>query len=274
MAGAVGARRAQMNTAADWLARWEDQQAGGVGFREERFTALVAAVAAVCGAHPRVLDLGCGPGSVADRVLRELPAAHVVGVDADPVLIELGRRTHVGDPRVSFVDLDLTDGGWTARLPAARFDAVTSTTALHWLTAAQLAAVYRDAASLLAPGGLLLNGDVLAFADPEPGLAAAARAIRAAMARTAAAPAVDHRRAGEPSEPVGAGETWEQWWAAIEAEPGFADAVAERRRRAYAHPQHAHVPYREHVQALRAAGFRQVGTLWQLGENRLLAAIR
>lgn len=264
-----------MVTATDWLHRWEEQQAGGVGFREERFTALVAALAAVCGAQPRVLDLGCGPGSVADRVLRELPAASVVGVDADPVLLELGRRTHGQDPRVSFLDADLTVPGWTAALPGVRYDAVTSTTALHWLTARHLAGVYRDAATLLAPGGLLLNGDALSFTDAEPGLAAAAGAIRSALAEAAGARAVQPRPAEGTDEGLGAPvETWEQWWAAIESDPGFADAVAERRRRGHAHPEHTHVPYREHVDALRAAGFRQVGTLWQLGENRLLAAIR
>jgi hypothetical protein len=29
-----------------------------------------------------------------------------------------------------------------------------------------------------------------------------------------------------------------------------------------------------HVAALRAAGFAEVGTLWQRGENRLLCAVR
>jgi hypothetical protein len=29
-----------------------------------------------------------------------------------------------------------------------------------------------------------------------------------------------------------------------------------------------------HIDALRAAGFAEIGTLWQRGSNRLLAAIR
>jgi len=33
---------------------------------------------------PLVLDLGCGPGSLAVRLLGRIPAATVVGIDASP----------------------------------------------------------------------------------------------------------------------------------------------------------------------------------------------
>ncbi len=38
---------------------------------------------------PPVVDLGCGAGSIGARLLRRRPAATVVSVDADPVLIAL-----------------------------------------------------------------------------------------------------------------------------------------------------------------------------------------
>jgi len=45
--------------------------------REERFTALIDAVAETAGREdPLVIDLGCGPGSLAVRLLARLPAAH------------------------------------------------------------------------------------------------------------------------------------------------------------------------------------------------------
>lgn len=243
-------------TPEEWLARWEAQQGGAAAaLREQRFAALVAVVEALAGPSPQVLDLGCGPGSVADRILDRLPEASVVGVDADPVLIELGHRAHPDDGRMSFVDADLTDADWPSRLPDRHYDAVTSTTALHWLDADALTALYRQLANVVRPGGVFLNGDVLSFDDEQSRIAAAAAAVRA-----------------QETEPVV--ETWTQWWEAIAQDPSFAESFAERARRRHSHPDHRHVGYRDHVAALRAAGFAEVDTVWQVGDNRLLVAVR
>ena len=75
-----------------WLERWDAQQRTYVPEREERFAVIADVVAAVAGDRPRVLDLGCGPGSLSLRLLDRLPGASVVAVDADPVLLTLGRR--------------------------------------------------------------------------------------------------------------------------------------------------------------------------------------
>jgi SAM-dependent methyltransferase len=242
-------------SADEWLRRWESQQQHGSAAREERFTALVAAIAALCPPAPVILDLGCGPGSVADRVLRRIPQAKVCGVDADPVLLQLGRETHAAEPRVVFIDADINRPDWVRRLPDSSYHAVTSTTALHWLPTAALAPLYRQVFELLQPGGVFLNGDVLPFAEPT--LAAAAVAVK------------ESRRQAGPEA-----ETWSQWWDAILVEPAYRQAAAERRRRGHDHPEHAHVGVDVHLAALRAAGFDEVGTLWQLGDNRLLTAIR
>ena len=71
-------------TAQRWIDRWDAQQQRYMPDREERFTALIDAVEA--GARrpaPPVLDLGCGPGSLAVRLLGRMPAATVVAIDAD-----------------------------------------------------------------------------------------------------------------------------------------------------------------------------------------------
>jgi trans-aconitate methyltransferase len=34
-----------------------------------------------------VLDLGCGPGSLAGRLAARLPTAEIIGLDQDPVLL-------------------------------------------------------------------------------------------------------------------------------------------------------------------------------------------
>src|ERR1700686_5323600 len=91
----------------NWLERWDAQQQRHIPDREERFAAMVDAVAAFAGPEPRVLDLGCGPGSLSARVLDRVPGATVVAIDADPVLLAIGRGALAANHRLSFLDSDL-----------------------------------------------------------------------------------------------------------------------------------------------------------------------
>lgn len=245
---------------AAWLARWDRQQEGFMGNREERFDTIVEVVASVTGVeHPNVLDLGCGPGSLAVRVLRRFPAATVVGLDNDPVLMTLGKRAY-GDQggRLTWVSADLRDSTWSTVEGLGPFDAVVSTTALHWLDLPVLAATYHAVARLLVEGGVLANGDHLHEPD-QPRLAELHNALR----RTA-----DDEREG-----------WLAWWEALEkAAAGDAEltaAFAERAERNASHPDTTDKPdLAAHVAALRAAGFGEVGTVWQVGDDRVLVALR
>ncbi len=79
-------------TASAWVDRWDAQQQVNLPDREERFTVLIDAVQECAGRpDPLVLDLGCGPGSLAVRLLDRIPAATVVAVDVDQLLLALGR---------------------------------------------------------------------------------------------------------------------------------------------------------------------------------------
>ena len=61
------------DTARDWIERWDRQQEESLPDREDRFTALIDAVEEGTGRpDPLVLDLGCGPGSLAVRLLDRL----------------------------------------------------------------------------------------------------------------------------------------------------------------------------------------------------------
>ena len=58
-----------------WIDRWDVQQTHYLPDREDRFAALIDAVEAAAGRpDPLVLDLGCGPGSLAVRLLDRIPA--------------------------------------------------------------------------------------------------------------------------------------------------------------------------------------------------------
>ena len=82
-----------LGRAEQWIDRWDAQQEWYMPDREERFTVLIDAVEAGVGRDdPLVLDLGCGPGSLSVRLLNQIPAASVVAIDADPLLLQLGRR--------------------------------------------------------------------------------------------------------------------------------------------------------------------------------------
>ncbi len=247
-----------------WIARWDRQQECYLPDREDRFTALIDAVEEGAGRpDPLVLDLGCGPGSLAVRLLDRVPAATVIAIDDDPVLLTLGRTACSGRPGLSFADVDLGAAGWPSRLGLDRqADAAVSTTALHWLAAPELAAMYAELAGVLRPGGLLLDGDHLKVDETDsPTLA---RLDRAVLERE------ERRRF-----PDGHSESWQGWWEAVLADPALADAVAERARRrdGAGHHRSESVLLGTHVRALRAAGFAEIGTLWQRGEDRLLCAV-
>lgn len=266
-----------------WIERWDAQQEVYMPDREDRFTALIDAVEEGVGrADPLVVDLGCGPGSLSVRLLDRLPAAAVVAVDADPLLLGLGRaarpgggsrgsspsgqhsRAGVSEFGLRFVEADLGRPGWSRALGLDRpVDAAVSTTALHWLAPARLAAMYAELATIIRPGGLLLNGDHLA--EDESTAPVLARLGWALIEREEA-----RRRSGDRPE------DWSAWWAAATADPVLADLVAERASKKVVSDHHGSPSglLTTHVDALRAAGFTEVGTLWQRGENRLLCAVR
>jgi SAM-dependent methyltransferase len=246
----------QLNTLGEWMRRWEAQQ-DRMRLRQPRYEMIISAVRAHCGDSPRILDLGCGPGSLGARLIDAIPGSRVVGIDADPVLIELGRHFFAGNNRISFVEADLGDPD-LARVGNG-FDAAVSTTALHWLRLEPLRQLYRSLAVMLKPGGIFLNGDWL-HGSESPTIDALLLKMRG-------------RDSGEP--PADEGETWDQWWEAIRSEPMLKDAFAERDSRHYDHADDDNLPtLRDHETGLRDAGFSEIGTVWQNINSRVLVAIR
>lgn len=264
----------QLTTATDYrrlLSDWDRQQSGYLRHREERFTAALDTLDELLGnrlaSGGTVLDLACGPGSFGARVLDRFPMARVLALDMDPVLLAVGAAALAdADGRLRWVNADLRDPGWPQQLPVSEVDAVVSSTALHWLSASQLAATYRRAGELLPSGGLLLNADNMAH---DPGQATLTRLAEAA----------ERRRA---EQAFGGGvPDWDTWWADALAVPELAEAVAERDRRNATHAgPDDHEPgtrltgIRMHTAALLEAGFAEVGTIWQDHDDRVLLAVR
>jgi SAM-dependent methyltransferase len=254
------------DVAAKWLERWDAQQERYVADREERFAVICDVVESALEnvAEPVVLDLGCGPGSLAARLHERLPKASVIGIDSDPLLLGLARIHYRGD--IEWIDADLAGTAWCERVPATIHAAV-STTALHWLSAGRLAELYRIIGTLMAPGGVLVNGDHLRSGDER--INALTRLVRDRRAE----------RAG-----VLDNEEWRPWWDAILADPNLQDWAEARARRiavrdkarAVNGAEHNgnNLSVGEHADLLRAAGFGSVAPVWQVGDDHVLAAVR
>lgn len=255
------------NTAIDWagwLHRWDAQQAGFLPTREARFAVMFDAIETLIGHEFVALDLACGPGSLSQRLLDRFPNARSVAVDIDPVLLALGQNAlGTMNGRLRWVDADLNRPEWVQALGESSVDVVVSTTALHWLSPASLLRVYRELGGIIRPGGLLLNGDNMRFGPDMPSFEKVGQARR-------------ERLWSKESFAERGVETWEDWWESIGREPGMAELMAERERRfsPYAAERGTSPIYDVHVAGLRDAGFREAGTLWQNGTNRVLMGVR
>lgn len=254
--------------ARDLLRRWDAQQTGYIRHRAERFATISRVVAGVVGGEggsPRVLDLAGGPGSLAHAVRAQLPDARVVVADKDPALLQIAAETFAGDPHADIVSVDLADPAWVEHpaIAAAPFDAVISSTALHWLQPETLVSVYRSLAHLVRPGGIVLNGDHLSYDEAqEPTLRALAE--RDDVAVQAA------------SFDAGTADTWDAWWDAVAAVPRYRAALEERDR-VWGEELHVAPPKVTldfHLATLRSAGFRETGTVWRYLDDIVLYAVR
>lgn len=238
-----------------WLQRWDAQQERYVADREERFRVVGDVVnwsLARTGGPGRIVDLGCGPGSLSSRLARDVPGAEIVGVDADPLLLGLA------DPGVRTVRADLTDPTWPDALGLDDpWDAAVSSTALHWLAPDDLAALYATVAARLRPGGVLVDADHRALDGADA--TDLARHVRAARAT----------RAG-----VDGNEDWHTWWDGVLADPELAPLVGLRTAETVAHSSENSLTLGEQSAMLRAAGFATVAPVWQCGDDHVLVAVR
>ncbi len=140
--------------------------------REGRFKEMLVEQAAAEPGH-RVLDLGCGTGTLAIQVKRRQPGAEVVGLDADPEMLERAK----GKASEAGVELRL-DEGYSTDLPYedASFDRVLSTLFFHHLDPEPKRQTAREIARVLRKGGELHVADWGEPADPV--MAAAFLSIR------------------------------------------------------------------------------------------------
>jgi tRNA (cmo5U34)-methyltransferase len=115
----------------------------------------------------RVLDLGGGYGEFARQVLEVFPNSTVVLHDYSAPMIGAAReRLASFGERVDYRLSDLGRTGWSDGL-GGPFDAVVSSIAIHNLRKpALIREVYREVATVVAPGGAFLNLDYIFPTSP------------------------------------------------------------------------------------------------------------
>jgi SAM-dependent methyltransferase len=246
-----------------WLRRWDAQQEGYVPEREARFAVMLDVLAELLPTSFVALDLACGPGSIAQRLLTRFPEARVIAIDMDPVMLALGEGAlGTFDGRLRWIEADLATSEWLDALGDVQIDAALSSTALHWLGAEPLARLYHDLGRMVRPGGVVLGADHMAFG---PALPTFERLSKRAL----------DGQWSDASFAARGIETAEQWWDALSLEPGIGPLMKARAKRYAGKRRHGSSPdFDAHVAALRDAGFREIGTIWQVLADRVLLAVR
>lgn len=141
----------------DWLTPLYDPLLKWV-MREEKLKRELIRFAAIKPGS-KVLDLGCGTGTLTIMIQRALPDATIIGLDGDPRVLEIARRKSQG--------LDIQwDEGLASQLPYgdSEFDRVVTSLVIHHLDTATKHAAFDEAFRVLKPGGVLC---ILDFCPPE-----------------------------------------------------------------------------------------------------------
>jgi tRNA (cmo5U34)-methyltransferase len=119
--------------------------------------ALVAAIPFERAAPIRVMDLGCGTGTVAEAVLANFPNVRMTCLDLSEGMIAMAKIKLAEQPHVRYLVSDVESHQFDET-----YDAVVSSLALHHLmTDADKQLIYRRIHESLALGGVFFNADVV-----------------------------------------------------------------------------------------------------------------
>ncbi len=175
--------------------------------------------------HLQVCDMGCGDGILAEQLLQENASLAVTLVDGSADMLAAARKRLAGRPNVSFVQKSFEDlARDSSGLPA--FDFVTSSFAIHHLTAPERQALFTVVFQRLKAGGHFLNLDV-----------------------------------GLPAQPAFTEwqyALWQEWIDARSKRLGLNDAFHDVPSKARANPDNKYSPLVDQLAALATAGFGEV----------------
>ncbi len=116
---------------------------------------------------PRALiELGCGDGLLAERLLERFPDYRLLALDGSPAMLHAAaqRLARFGD-RAQCQLFSLADGVW--RRPGAGALAILASLVIHHLEGAEKRRLFQDLLTMLAPGGVLAIADLVQPVHPQ-----------------------------------------------------------------------------------------------------------
>lgn len=138
-----------------WVAEADVKRPWRAQFRAAMAEALAAATPPV----RRVLELGAGPGLLAERILRTCTLTDYTLLDFSPPMLALARTRAGGYPQAHFVLVDFKQPDWTSAV-SGPFDAIVAMQAVHEIRHKRhVPGLYGQLHALLRPAGLLLVCD-------------------------------------------------------------------------------------------------------------------
>jgi SAM-dependent methyltransferase len=223
---------------ARWRRDWETMMRRYQPGRIELLTAGLAAAEQVHGRAPdRVLDIGGGPGTTAESVLRRWPGTRVTVLDVDPALLALAATAL---PQIRTIRADIGSPGWIS-VADGPYDLVLALMTVHYLDQDRVRTWYAQVRHLLRPGGLLLVGDVM----PDVSV---------------------------PLPPDRGDDAWSVWWTRLGREPAMASLLSQRAAAMGTVACAEFVaPVGWHRATARRAGFGEATVLRQRADHTLMA---
>jgi SAM-dependent methyltransferase len=241
-----------------WVDRWDRMQERYLVKRGERFEVIARLIGKTQDRVAKVVDLGCGTGSLMLDVLTAFPNTEVLGIDFDPTMLWLARARLERFGRRSHTELlDLREPSWLRAVPAP-VDAVVSATALHWFSPAQLAGLYQQVAHILKPGGIFLNADHVGSDF---------QAIQREWER--------HRAQMREQEGTSQSDDWDGFWAAYSSALRLdVNEIHQRVIGGWEGGVEEGLPLPWHLDKLRENGFVHVDCFWRCDCDAIYGGIR
>ena len=209
--------------------------------RQEQIEMLLQLVPAEQGEDFRAVELACGEGLLAERMLDRFSRAQLTAFDGSDVMREAARKrlSRFGD-RVEVHEFELGSDAWLAGIQGTLRCALSSL-AIHHLADEDKRSLHSRIAQRLEPGGAILVADVVM-----PDNAAVRRAVVDAW----------HRIARERSQELtGSLDTYQRL-----ADEGWGPPETDE-------PEPGEMPARlgDHLGWLKEAGFKDVDGFWMRG---------
>jgi len=109
----------------------------------------------------RVAELGCGDGRLLALVRRRFPAATAIGLDSSAAMLARAEERFSGEEGIELLEADLAEP-----LPNRQLDLVVSGLAIHHLEDERKRSLFAEVATLLRPGGVFANPDLVRAPTP------------------------------------------------------------------------------------------------------------